>query len=182
MIRDRVALSRVSPTLTGSAAIMMGKSFTDIVLCSGIALLLGALWPLNVVASRAVPGSIKGVVRATTGASGTRSVPLGNSRLTLVNRDLPAQIFKTVSDDTGAFAFTDLPAASYLLTAEADGLPTVTREIDLADGANLSVEIELTASVSESITVRDEEGLLSTGETTTSNIVREQTLKDVPLR
>ena len=161
---------------------MMGKSLRNIALCSGIALLMGALWPLNIVAESVVPGSIKGVVRATTGALGTRSVPLGNSRLTLVNRDLPTQIFKTVSDDTGAFAFTDLPAGSYLLTAEADGLPTVTREIGLADGANLSVEIELTASVSESITVRDEEGLLSTGETTTSNIVREQTLKDVPLR
>jgi len=100
----------------------------------------------------------------------------------LVNRDLPTQVFKTVTDDSGAFAFNDLPAASYLLTAEADGLPTVTREISLTDGASLTVEIELTASLAESVTVRDEEGLLSTAETTTSNIVREQTLKDVPLR
>jgi hypothetical protein len=151
-------------------------------LFGGVTLLLSALWPLSAIAERVVPGSIKGVVKATTGASGTRSIPLGNSRLTLVNRDLPSQVFKTVSDEAGAFAFTDLPAATYLLTAEADGLPTVTREIDLSDGANLTVEIELTASLSESVTVRDEEGLLSTGETTTSNIVREQTLKDVPLR
>src|SRR6266850_574137 len=160
----------------------MGRCFTTIAVCSGVVLLLSAMWPLSAVAGRVAPGSIKGVVRATTGVSGTRSIPLANSRLTLVNRDLPEQVFKTVSDDAGAFTFPDLPAATYLLTAEADGLPTVTREIGLSDGANLTVEIELTASVSESITVRDEEGLLSTGETTTSNIVREQTLKDVPLR
>jgi hypothetical protein len=160
----------------------MGRCFTTIASCSGVALILSALWPLSAVAANAVPGSIKGVVRATTGASGTRSIPLANSRLTLVNRDLTTQVFKTISDDAGGFAFTDLPAASYLLTAEADGLPTVTREISLTDGASLTVDIELTASLAESVTVRDEEGLLSTGETTTSNIVREQTLKDVPLR
>ena len=161
---------------------MIRKCFTTISLYGGIALFLAVLWPLSATAVGVAPGSIKGVVRATTGTSGTRSIPLANSRLTLLNRNLPTQVFKTVSDDTGAFAFTDLPAATYLLTAEADGLPTVTREVSLSDGANLTVEIELTAALSESVTVRDEEGLLSTGETTTSNTVLEQTLKDVPLR
>ncbi|HEV7797511.1 MAG TPA: carboxypeptidase regulatory-like domain-containing protein [Pyrinomonadaceae bacterium] len=160
----------------------MVRCSKTIALCSGVALLVSVLWPPNAFAEGVASGSIRGVVRATTGASGTRSILLANSRLTLVNRDLPTQVFKTVTDETGSFAFADLPAAIYILTAEADGLPTVTREISLSDGANLTVEIELTASLSESVTVRDEEGLLSTGETTTSNIVREQTLKEVPLR
>lgn len=127
-------------------------------------------------------GSIKGTVRATTKAANTAASPIAGARLTLVNRDLPNHSIKTTTDEAGDFVFTDLPAATYILTVEATGLPTVTREIQLADGANLEVEIELTATVNESVTVRDEEGLLSTAETTTSNTVREGTLKNVPLR
>lgn len=127
-------------------------------------------------------GSIKGTVRATNGAANASTSPIPGAKLTLVNRDLPAQSIKITTDEAGNFVFTGLPAATYLLTVEATGLPTVTREIRLADGANLNVEIELTATVSENVTVRDEEGLLSTAETTTSNTVREQTLKNVPLR
>ncbi|HEV7902276.1 MAG TPA: carboxypeptidase regulatory-like domain-containing protein [Pyrinomonadaceae bacterium] len=142
---------------------------------------------MNVVSGatvRADAGSIKGTVKATTAAGSTsaRSTLLSGARLTLVNRDLPNQSFKTTTDDTGSFIFANLPAATYVLTAEADNLPSVTREIRLAAGATLVVEIELTASLSESVTVRDEEGLLSTSETTTSNVVRSETLKTVPLR
>ena len=133
-------------------------------------------------AALADSGSIKGTVRATTGAANTTPILISGARLTLVNRDLPNQVVKTTSDEAGSFAFTGLPAATYVLTVEANGLPTVTREIRLATGASLTLEVELTASVSESVTVRDEEGLLSTAETTTSNTVREQTLKNVPLR
>ncbi len=148
--------------------------------CTGVFLLCGTR--PNIVQAKAATGSIKGVVRATTQTSGTRPILLSSARVTLTNRDLPTQVLKTVTDDAGAFVFTDLPAATYLLTAEASGLPTATREIILTEGANLTVEIELTAQISESVTVHDEEGLLSTAETTTSNTVRSQTLKDVPLR
>lgn len=132
--------------------------------------------------AKASTGSIKGTVMATTGAANTRPAPISGARVTLVNRDLPSQSFKTVTDNAGNFTFIDLPDATYLLTVDADGLPGVRREIRLTAGATLTVEIELTATISESVTVRDEEGLLSTAETTTSNIVREQLLKDLPLR
>ena len=69
-----------------------------------------------------------------------------------------------------------------MLTVEAGGAPSVKRELRLAFGATLYVEVELTASVSENVTVREEEGLLSTAETTTSNIVRSDTMKNLPLR
>ena len=127
-------------------------------------------------------GSIKGTVRATTRATNAPPAPIAGARLTLVNRDLPNQTAQAVTDAAGDFAFTGLPAATYVLTVEASGLPTVTREIRLATGAALTVEIEMTASLSESVTVRDEEGLLSTAETTTANTVRSETLKTVPLR
>ncbi|HEY0320047.1 MAG TPA: carboxypeptidase regulatory-like domain-containing protein [Pyrinomonadaceae bacterium] len=151
-----------------------------ILLSASIFLLLTS--QTSTAALSASAGSIKGTVRATTGAINTTPVLFSGARLTLVNRDLPGQIVRTVTDEEGNFAFTELPAANYVLTVEADNLPTVTREIRLTEGSSLIVEIELTATVSESVTVRDEEGLLSTAETTTSNVVRERTLKTVPLR
>ncbi|MDT5121892.1 MAG: hypothetical protein QOC96_1374 [Acidobacteriota bacterium] len=149
--------------------------------CCAVVLLF-SLGQLLVVTAHVDAGSIKGTVRATTAAANTAMSPIPGARLTLFNRDLPNNPIKTTTNEAGDFVFTGLPAATYILTVEATGLPTVTREIQLADGANLNVEIELTATVSESVTVRDEEGLVSTAETTTSNTVRERTLKNVPLR
>lgn len=130
----------------------------------------------------AVAGRIKGTVSVTTTDPNARPALLAGARLTLVNRDVTGPSIKAVTDDAGNFAFTDLPAATYVLTAEADGLQSVTREIRLTAGDTLIVDIELTATVSETVTVREEEGLLSRAETTTSNVVRAQTLKDLPLR
>jgi hypothetical protein len=141
-------------------------------------------WPAPHLTVRAqqVTGSIKGTVKVTTGVAGASHDLLPGVRLTLVNRDLPEQSFKAVTDNTGNFIFANLPAAIFVLTAEADGLPKVTREITLTSSTALTVEIDMTASVSESVTVREEEGLLSTSETTTSNTIRSQTLNDAPLR
>ena len=126
-------------------------------------------------------GRIKGTVKVTSEATDAPPTLLVGARLTLVNRDLPEQVFKVVTDEVGNFIFTDLPAATFVLTVEADGLATVRREISLASGVGLTVEIVMKATISESVTIREEEGLLSTAETATSNTVRSQTLKDVPL-
>src|SRR5258708_18355680 len=127
-------------------------------------------------------GSIKGTVSATTSDASARPTLLPGARLTLVNRDLPDKPLKLVTDETGSFVFSDLPAATYKLSIDADGFPGVTKEIILAPGATVNVEILLTATVSASVTVRDDEGLLSTGETTTTNVIRAKTLSDMPLR
>src|SRR3989442_10660864 len=66
--------------------------------------------------------------------------------------------------------------------ADVTGVQTCALPISLTSGTTLTVEIDMTASLSESVTVREEEGLLSTSETTTSNTIRSQTLNDVPLR
>ncbi|MDQ3652377.1 MAG: carboxypeptidase regulatory-like domain-containing protein [Acidobacteriota bacterium] len=132
--------------------------------------------------AQGVTGRIKVTVSASTGDVDALSTPLPGARLTLVNRALPSQSIKAVTDDIGNFAFTDLPAATYILTVESPGFPSITREISLTLGAALTVEVMLTSTISESVTVREEEGLLSTAETTTSNIVRVQALKNLPLR
>src|SRR5437667_5966307 len=132
--------------------------------------------------AQGVTGSIKGTVSATAGDASARPELIPGARLTLVNRDRPDTPFKAVTDETGNFAFLDLPAATYTLSAEANGLPNATREIRLTTGAALVVEIILTASVNESVTIKGEEGLLSAGQTTTSNTVRAEKLEDLPLR
>ncbi len=139
-----------------------------------------AVGPLSKVVD--VPGSIKGVVRATTGQAGGQTTLVPNARLSLRNVNLASFLVTTVTDDAGSFVFENLPAGKYRLTAEATGMPPVTREIDVASGSTLVVEINLTLGVSESVTVKNEEGLLSTAETTTSNIVRAETLKAQPFR
>lgn len=128
------------------------------------------------------PASIKGIVRATTNGTNGQKTVVSNARLTLTNRAVPDFLVTTVSNADGSFIFNSLPAGKYNLTAESAGLPTATREIDLALGATLTVDINLTVEVAETVTVRDEEGLLSTSETTTSNVVRAETLKSQPFR
>ena len=100
-----------------------------------------------VVTAHVDAGSIKGTVRATTAAANASTSPISGARLTLVNRDLPNHSIKITTNEAGDFVFTGLPAATYILTVEATGLPTVTREIQLADGANLNVEIELVGAL-----------------------------------
>ena len=145
-------------------------------------ILLGLLAVVCAAHAQGLTGSVKGTVSATSGNGAARPELLPGASLTLVNRDVPTAIFKSVSDETGNFVFLELPAATYTLTAEAKGLPAVTREIKLTTGANLIVEIILAPTVSESVTIREEEGLLSAGESTTSNTIRAAKLEQLPLR
>lgn len=130
----------------------------------------------------AAAGSIKGSVTVTTSDPNAKPTLLSCASLTLVNRDVPGQTRRTLTDDAGDYLFADLPAATNLLMVETKGLMSVTREVRLPAGETLIVDIRLTATVSESVTVREAEGLLSTAETSTSNIVRAETLKDLPRR
>jgi len=128
-------------------------------------------------------GTIKGTVVAVAGgATGAKSSVIVGAKLTLINKATPNQPLKSVSNSAGDFIFENLPAGDYTLKIEADGLGTVSKEITLTSGAMLALEIDLTATVNETVTVRDEEGLLSTSETATSNVVRSETLKSQPLR
>ena len=124
-------------------------------------------------------GTIKGTVRAT--ASGQTALIAG-AKLTLTNKATPAQPLRAVSNEAGEFIFNNLPSGDYILFIEADGLSSVTREIKLNSGAVLTLDIDLAITVGETVTVRVEEGLLSTSETSTVNIIRAETLNTEPFR
>ena len=89
--------------------------------------------------------------------------------------------FLNGSDETGNLDF-EPPAGAYIVSDEAKGLLPVQREIDLTTGAALVVDIILAHAVSESVTIREEEGLLSAGESTTSNTIHAAKLEQLPLR
>ena len=128
-------------------------------------------------------GTIKGTVRAVAiGAAAAQSSFVPNAGLTLTNKATPNQPFTTATNATGEFIFENLPSGDYTLAVTANGLGKVSKEIKLEPGALLFLEIDLSATVNESVTIRDDEGLLSTSDTSTSNIVRTETLKNQPLR
>ncbi|NOT48163.1 MAG: TonB-dependent receptor [Acidobacteria bacterium] len=138
---------------------------------------------INSINARAVraqnAGTVKGVVRAN---SGGKSAIVSGVKLTLAHAAAPDQAYKTVSNDAGEFVFRNIAAGNYLLTVEAVGMSTVTREFKLDSGAVLNLDIDMTVTVGETVTVRAEEGLLSTSETSTVNIIRSETLSTEPFR
>lgn len=173
--------------LTWEKKIMLQTFFFNRFFRSLLVLLIVSCGQTNFAAATADDdaGTIKGTVVAMAGGAAnpqsTITVITG-AKLTLINKATPNQPLKTVSNAAGDFIFDNLPSGDYTLTIEAQGLTGVTKEIKLVSGAILTLEIDLTATVSESVTVRDEEGLLSTSETATSNVVRSETLKTQPLR
>src|SRR5262245_17686817 len=135
-------------------------------------------------ASRAqnVTANLKGTVSATDGSPSARPELLPGATLILTNRDLTTSTFKTSTDATGNFSFRELPAGNYTLTVEAAGFPPAVKQIQLTGGGNAMVEILLTPSITASVTVRQEEGLLSSGDPVTSNTIRAEKLEEFPLR
>lgn len=129
-----------------------------------------------------VPGGVKGTVKASTGQSGGQTTFVANAKLSLRNVILSDFLVNTTTDEAGYFVFENIPVGKYRLIVEASGMPSVTQEINVTTGVTLVVEIDLTLALTESVTVKYEEGLLSTSETTTSNIVRVETMKTQPFR
>jgi len=125
------------------------------------------------------PGTIKGKVAATTVSE---SFPIAGAKLTLTKRSSAGQPISTTTNDGGEYIFPDLPSGDYILIAESDGLTSVTKEITLSSGAVLTVDINMAVTVGESVDVRIQEGLLSTSETTISNVIQSETLKTEPFR
>lgn len=128
------------------------------------------------------PATLKGNVAVKSPDSNSDAAAVQNAVLTLTAAENSSIVFSTISDENGNFIFDNLPAGTYNLKAEAAGLPSVVREIKVESGAVLSVEIILSVEISEQVTVRDEEGLLSSSETTVSNIIRAETIKNQPFR
>lgn len=128
------------------------------------------------------PALIKGTVTAKTNTAKSETSVVPGAELTLTAKGNSEINFKTMSDDTGSFIFENIPSGTYILTVEAANLPKAVQEIRVDSGAVLAIDIALNVEISEQVVVRYEEGLLSTSETTTSNVIRSETLKSQPFR
>lgn len=128
------------------------------------------------------PATVKGTVSAKTATDAAESSLVPDAVLILTAAGQTEIKFETKSDESGAFIFENIPSGNYVLTVEASGLPKVTRDIKVDAGEVLALNIDLNVEVSEQVVVRYEEGLLSTSETTVSNVIRAETLKSQPFR
>lgn len=128
------------------------------------------------------PATIKGTVTAKTNTTSAESSLVPDAVLVLTAAGQTEIKFEAKTDESGAFIFENIPSGNYVLTVEASGLPKVTREIKINAGEVLALNIDLNVEVSEQVVVRYEEGLLSTSETTVSNVIRAETLKSQPFR
>ena len=137
------------------------------------------LAPLGSAKSSADAGTIKGTVRAT--SSGQSGIIPG-AKLTLTNKATPDLPYSAVSNNAGEFIFSNLASGDYTLKIEMTGLSSVTQEIKLTSGSVLTLDIDMAITIGESVTIRVEEGLLSTSETSTVNVIRSETLNTEPFR
>ena len=125
---------------------------------------------------------IKGTVSAKTNTATADKSFISDAVVVLTAAGKAEIKFETKTDESGAFILENIPAGNYVLTVEASGLPKATRDLKVDAGAVLSLDIDLNVEVAEQVVVRYEEGLLSTSETTVSNVIRSETLQSQPFR
>lgn len=126
------------------------------------------------------PGTVKGTVTAR--AAGGQQTPVADAKVTLTAAGKTDPAYTVRTDQTGEFIIENVPIGNYTLRVDADNLPAATQTVTLGSGSVIAIDINLSLELSEQVTIRDEEGLISTEETTTSNIVLARTLQNLPLR
>ncbi len=93
------------------------------------------------------------------------------------------QTRQAVTDGTGHYAFSDLPAGQYVLSAERQGFATTKSEaVDVNIGRNTRYDFKLKpGSVSESVTVASSTVTLETGHAELTTNVSERQIEQLPL-
>src|SRR2546422_7352600 len=141
---------------------------------------LGAVFVVIVLGSCLVFGqgsaAISGVVRDTTGAL----VP----GVSVTAKQTETGLTRTaVSDEYGGYNMQLLPVGPYELTAELPGFrPQVRRGINLVVGQQAVVNLTLeVGALAEQVTVTEEVALVNTTLSSTSGLINEQQVKDLPL-
>jgi len=129
---------------------------------------------------RRIPGTVKGTVTARA-ASGDKT-PVADAKVTLTAAGKTDPAYTVRTDPSGEFVIENVPIGNFTLRVEADNLPAASHAVVLGSGSVIAIDVNLSLELSEQVTIRDEEGLISTEETTTSNIVLAQSLQNLPLR
>ena len=147
------------------------------VLFVGFALLAGFLCvsPSGVQA-QTLYGTIAGQIQDQQGAA------IGKVEVTARSLDTGA-IRKTITDDTGTYRVTSVPAGSYEVTASIAGFKTEVRSgISVTVGSDVAVNFSMTVgAVSEKIEVTAEAAQVDTASSTMGGFVNSATIRELPL-
>src|SRR5256885_12117476 len=104
-------------------------------------------------------GRISGVVR------GTGGLPMSGAAVRATNQRTSATSRTTTAAD-GSYTISDLAPGSYIVSASLPGLRTVSKNVQVAAGATVSLDLVVQPITLEAVTV--------------TAMLREQQLKDVP--
>ncbi|MBK5259402.1 MAG: TonB-dependent receptor [Thermoanaerobaculia bacterium] len=85
-----------------------------------------------------------------------------------------------VTEADGAFRFLRLPPGRYTVQAELAGLGTVRRAVDVNIGSNTAVEIQITPSMTETLTVTAATPLIDARDTSTGEVVTLEEIENLP--
>ena len=120
--------------------------------------------------SQAIDGTIEGFVR------GGEGQPISGVRISALNIQT-GLAREAKSDAAGRYTLPLLPPGGYIVTAEAQGLATVTKpDLDLRAGQSITVEIEMgSAAFAETVAVSARTPTVEVGRTVISNTIDERT-------
>jgi hypothetical protein len=107
---------------------------------------------------------------------------LVGAEVTLTSSTVPPASFKTRTDETGTYLFTDVRAGAYTLTAALEGYQPASQEITVESGSRLQVDLTLRLKqVETEITVHAETEGIQPDQTSSQAQVAAATLENAPL-
>src|SRR6185369_4811601 len=126
--------------------------------------------------AQTVSGTILGQIQDQQGAA------IGKVEITARSLDTGA-IRKTVTDDTGGYRITSVPAGSYEVTAAVAGFKTEVRSgISVTVGSDVAVNFSMTVgAVTEKVEVTAEAPQVNTSSSTLGGFVNSTTIRELPL-
>lgn len=134
-----------------------------------------ALLASTVFAQSGNQGSIAGILTDNTGAV------VSNASVSARNKATDAK-FTSNTSASGAYTFPILPVGSYELTFNANGFGETKREVTVAVGQKLGLDVALNvAGQTESVTVTSETPLIETERTQVATNVGEQQIRELPV-
>ena len=126
--------------------------------------------------SQSYTGSIRGTITDTTKAS------IPGAKITATDSDRNVE-YSTISDSSGRYAFTTLPAASYILTVQAAGFQRASQgafRLEVQQQATIDIELAVGA-VTTTVEVQSSSPMLNTTSAALGQVVESRFLMTAPL-
>ncbi len=124
--------------------------------------------------AQVVGGTIAGLVTDTTGAA------IPSAHVLIHNDDTGAQRSLT-TNASGQYVASSIAVGAYTLSADATGFTQATRTVTLTTGQTLNLNLALSVSGHETVTVNDTQPIVNTSTEQTAGLVDSRQVKGLPL-